>query len=506
MRDEEAQKPQTAPSSSSCTNLATSFGGKRDSPNLEGLFGRGKYKLWALTAITLLALWSMFTGSVTLKSSAVNLDRLSEDLEPYSHGDLDVLDVDEREKMVRQMWNVYQHSNIARLPSFWRDAFGAAYEELTSEISSIRNGAILEIAKMSFWSHDIYDSPPTESTSRLSKEVLRPSINSRKMRKQMADGSERTGEENLGAARFRSQQQRQEGFDYQISPNRATLDDDFRQPAAGGGSSRSLDDNFRRASTREDSAWRWPQVGRRAAANGGDFLGREPRWAAEDFSTTGEHNWGQRQEGFDYQISPNRAALGDDFRQPAAGGGSSRSLDDNFRRASTREDSAWRWPQVGRRAAANGGDFLGREPRWAAEDFSTTGEHNWGQHAIGFGHSRGSEARRGQPWADTIFGGSGSLDRRRAGVCFAGDGGRYGRRDCENAAGYGVAHCFGFHREGARVQRRDLWDGDLGDEQKIEPAFHPFGPAQENSSTHESSSGRGTKMQIDVADSDLHAR
>ncbi|GER37583.1 hypothetical protein STAS_14006 [Striga asiatica] len=186
MRDEEAQKPQTAPSSSSCTNLAASFGGngKRDSPNLEGLFGRGKYKLWALTAITLLALWSMFTGSVTLKSSAVNLDRLSEDLEPYAHGDLDVLDVDEREKMVRQMWNVYQHSSIARLPSFWRDAFGAAYQELTSEVSSIRDAAILEIAKMSFWSHNIYDSPPIEPTSRLSKEV-RPSSNLRKMRKQM---------------------------------------------------------------------------------------------------------------------------------------------------------------------------------------------------------------------------------------------------------------------------------------------------------------------------------
>ncbi|KAK6115361.1 hypothetical protein DH2020_007630 [Rehmannia glutinosa] len=173
MRDEESQKPQTTPSSSSSssTNSAASFNTKRDGSGFEGLFGRGKYKLWALTAITLLALWSMFTGSVTLKWSAVNLKLSSHDLDPSIHADLDVLDVDEREKMVKQMWNVYKHSSIVRLPSFWRDAFGAAYQDLTSEIASVRNSALLEIAKMSFRSHDIYDRARVESTVRLSEEV-----------------------------------------------------------------------------------------------------------------------------------------------------------------------------------------------------------------------------------------------------------------------------------------------------------------------------------------------
>ncbi|KAL2249722.1 UNVERIFIED_CONTAM: hypothetical protein Sindi_2445900 [Sesamum indicum] len=68
--------------------------------------------------------------------------------------------------MVTQMWNVYKHSSIARLPRFWRDAFGAAYQELTSDVASVRNAALLEIAKMSFRSTDVYDPPPVESTAR----------------------------------------------------------------------------------------------------------------------------------------------------------------------------------------------------------------------------------------------------------------------------------------------------------------------------------------------------
>ncbi|KAL6574304.1 hypothetical protein OROHE_001208 [Orobanche hederae] len=183
MRDEESQKPQTTPSSSTSSTANFSSKKNRDGSNFEGLFGRGKYKLWALTALTLLALWSMFTGSVTLKLSAVNLIHTSTDLDSSIQGDLDVLDVDERQKMVRQMWNVYKHSSIVPLPSFWRDAFGAAYQDLTSEVSSIRNAALLEIAKMSFWSRDVYDSPPLESTMRLYNE-MRPSANLRKTRKQ----------------------------------------------------------------------------------------------------------------------------------------------------------------------------------------------------------------------------------------------------------------------------------------------------------------------------------
>lgn len=74
--------------------------------------------------------------------------------------------MDEREKMVRQMWNVYKHSSVTKLPSFWRDAFGAAYQDLTSEVTTVRNSALWEIAKMSFHFTGIYDSPPAESAAR----------------------------------------------------------------------------------------------------------------------------------------------------------------------------------------------------------------------------------------------------------------------------------------------------------------------------------------------------
>ena len=55
------------------------------------LFGKGRYKFWALAAILLLAFWSMFTGTVTLRWSAGNLNRLTDDLDIPIHDDLDVL-------------------------------------------------------------------------------------------------------------------------------------------------------------------------------------------------------------------------------------------------------------------------------------------------------------------------------------------------------------------------------------------------------------------------------
>ncbi|XP_073021478.1 uncharacterized protein [Primulina eburnea] len=168
MKDEESQTPQSTPRGSS-TSSATSLSFKKDGSGFEGLFGRGKYKLWALVAIVLLALWSMFTGSVTLKWSGADLKSSSHELDPSIHGDLDVLDVDEREKMVRQMWNVYKHSKIVRLPRFWRDAFGAAYQDLTSEVSSVQDTALLEIAKLSFRSRMLYEPPPLLSNTRVSK-------------------------------------------------------------------------------------------------------------------------------------------------------------------------------------------------------------------------------------------------------------------------------------------------------------------------------------------------
>lgn len=54
------------------------------------LFGKGKYKFWALAAILLLAFWSMFTGTVSLRWSG-NLNSLSNDLDTPIHEDLDVL-------------------------------------------------------------------------------------------------------------------------------------------------------------------------------------------------------------------------------------------------------------------------------------------------------------------------------------------------------------------------------------------------------------------------------
>ncbi|EOX91137.1 hypothetical protein QUC31_002962 [Theobroma cacao] len=128
------------------------------------LFGKGRYKFWALAAILLLAFWSMFTGTVTLRWSAGNLNRLSDDLDSPIHDDLDVLEMEEREKVVKHMWDVYTNSRRIRLPRFWQEAFEAAYEELTSDVPGVREAAITEIAKMSIRSVDL-DPPPIQSTN-----------------------------------------------------------------------------------------------------------------------------------------------------------------------------------------------------------------------------------------------------------------------------------------------------------------------------------------------------
>jgi hypothetical protein len=53
------------------------------------LFGKGRYKAWALAAIALLALWSMFAASVTLRWSSGDVatfgdasDPLIDELDP----------------------------------------------------------------------------------------------------------------------------------------------------------------------------------------------------------------------------------------------------------------------------------------------------------------------------------------------------------------------------------------------------------------------------------------
>lgn len=55
------------------------------------LFRKGQYKVWALSAIVLLALWSMFTGTVNLKWSAGNLNQIADNQIVPSHDDLDIL-------------------------------------------------------------------------------------------------------------------------------------------------------------------------------------------------------------------------------------------------------------------------------------------------------------------------------------------------------------------------------------------------------------------------------
>ncbi|KAH0463980.1 hypothetical protein IEQ34_006766 [Dendrobium chrysotoxum] len=139
-------------------SAATSAAGKAATE--AGLFYRSRYKFWALAAILLLAFWSMLAGTVTLKWSIGNLNGISGD--SLSHEDLDVLEVEEREKLVRHMWDVYTHSQRIRLPRFWQDAFEAAYEDLVSDDGQVRDAAVTEIARMSMRMVDL-EPPPRKS-------------------------------------------------------------------------------------------------------------------------------------------------------------------------------------------------------------------------------------------------------------------------------------------------------------------------------------------------------
>ncbi|KAG8079783.1 hypothetical protein GUJ93_ZPchr0007g6105 [Zizania palustris] len=95
------------------------------------LFGKGRYKAWALAAIVLLALWSMFAASVTIRWSSGDLAATFGDMEDPLLDDLDPLEMEEREKLVRRMWDMYTRTgDRVRLPRFWQEAFEAAYEEL----------------------------------------------------------------------------------------------------------------------------------------------------------------------------------------------------------------------------------------------------------------------------------------------------------------------------------------------------------------------------------------
>ncbi|KAI7734202.1 hypothetical protein M8C21_003403 [Ambrosia artemisiifolia] len=158
MNDGEAAKKEgltVVVSSTTANGNATINGGGGN-----GLFSKTKYKFWAITAILLLALWSMFTGSVTLKwSGAGNVNNSLSDSFDSPVRDLDILEVEEREKLVRRFWNVYTHSKTTKLPRFWQEAFEAAYEHLTSDVPEARDAAVSEIAKMSLVSVDVEPLP-----------------------------------------------------------------------------------------------------------------------------------------------------------------------------------------------------------------------------------------------------------------------------------------------------------------------------------------------------------
>jgi len=74
--------------------------------------------------------------------------------------------MEEREKVVKHMWDVYNNGRRIRLPRFWQEAFEAAYEELTSDVPDVVEAAISEIARMSIRSI-VIDPPPLHSTVRV---------------------------------------------------------------------------------------------------------------------------------------------------------------------------------------------------------------------------------------------------------------------------------------------------------------------------------------------------
>ncbi|CAN8229123.1 unnamed protein product [Cochlearia groenlandica] len=155
MKEEEALPMTTA------TGTATA-NPKKDNSSESALFGRGRYKFWAFAAILLLAFWSMFTGTVTLRLSTGNLNRFSVDLASQTYENLDALEMEDREKVVKHMWDVYTNVRRIKLSRFWQEAFVAAYEELTSDVTGVRDAAIGEIAKMSVRSITL-DPPPSLS-------------------------------------------------------------------------------------------------------------------------------------------------------------------------------------------------------------------------------------------------------------------------------------------------------------------------------------------------------
>ncbi|CAA0836296.1 Protein kinase superfamily protein [Striga hermonthica] len=180
------------------------------------------------------------------------------------------------------------------------------------------------------------------------------------------DGDERTGEEILGAARFRSQQPPQEGFDYHFPLHRAAQDGEFRRPA----SSFSPNHEFRRRGPdREDSTFTvfelprhcWDD-GSAAAGYGGAY---QQRMEAPDFHELHfpvknlrhvEAGWGR--------VGHNIAEDADDYHSRASWQ-DEQTLGDFRRRAQRRPDGGRAAAsEFDDRSAAKGGpDCSGRDRR-----------------------------------------------------------------------------------------------------------------------------------------------
>ncbi|KAL8511189.1 hypothetical protein ACS0TY_017856 [Phlomoides rotata] len=108
MRDDEVLPVSTPTSllavSAYSSSSSSGIHRRNNSSDSSSIFGHGQYKFWALAAILMLAFWSMLTGTVTLRWSAEDLQsQVNQDYITPSVEDLDVLDLEEREKLVRHM-------------------------------------------------------------------------------------------------------------------------------------------------------------------------------------------------------------------------------------------------------------------------------------------------------------------------------------------------------------------------------------------------------------------
>ncbi|XVF17873.1 hypothetical protein REPUB_Repub10bG0162200 [Reevesia pubescens] len=114
MKDDDTLLTTTA----TTTTMTTENAKKENS--YSSLFGKCRYKFWAIGAILLLAFWALFTGTVTVWWFANNLNHFFDDLDSLIHNNLDDLEMKERDRMVKHMWDVYTNSRRIRLSRFCR--------------------------------------------------------------------------------------------------------------------------------------------------------------------------------------------------------------------------------------------------------------------------------------------------------------------------------------------------------------------------------------------------